>query len=314
MLPGNPACFEDIYMLKRNVIVLSAVMSAGLALPLAAQDTDAPTEDTTAAPEVEMIDVTGDTVIATVNGDDITMAHVVAARMTLPEQFQQLPDDVLLPGIVEQLVQQAVLGQAMGELSHRAEIRLENQRRELAANDKVDEVVSSAVTDEALQAAYDAQYADAEPTKEFSAAHILVETEDKAKELVAEIEGGGDFAELAQEHSTGPTGPNGGDLGWFSAGMMVKPFEDAVMEMEDGAVSAPIQTQFGWHVIKLNETRMKGAPTLDEVRDQLAVKIESDAVEAALKTLLDAAKIERIALEGIDPAALRDMSLLENND
>ena len=295
-------------MLKRNAIILSAALSAVLAYPLVAQDTGATTEPE-AEPKVEMIDVTGDTVVATVNGDDITMAHVVAARTNLPEQFQSLPDDVLLPGIVEQLIQQAVLGQAMGELSHRAEIRLENQRRELAANDKVEEVISSAVTDDALQAAYDAQYANAEPTKEFSASHILVEAEDKAKELIVELEGGADFAELAKTHSTGPSGPNGGELGWFGPGMMVKPFEDAVME--DGAISAPVQTQFGWHVIKLNESRMKGAPALEDVRDELAVQIESDAVETALKALLDAATIDRIALEGIDPAALRDMTLLD---
>ncbi|MCK8463246.1 peptidylprolyl isomerase [Aliiroseovarius sp. S1339] len=297
-------------MLKRNAIILSAALSATFAFPLAAQDTDTPAA-LEAEPAVEMIDVKGDTVIATVNGDDITMAHVVAARMSLPEQFQSLPDDVLLPGIVEQLIQQAVLGQAMGELSHRAEIRLENQRRELAANDKVDELVSSAVTDEALKVAYDAQYANAEPTQEFSASHILVETEDKAKELIVELDGGADFAELAKEHSTGPSGPGGGELGWFGPGMMVKPFEDAVMAMEDGKISAPVETQFGWHVIKRNESRTKGAPALDEVREELAVQIETDAVEAALKALLDAATIDRIALEGIDPAALRDMTLLD---
>ena len=297
-------------MLKRNALFLTTALSVGLAFPLSAQDTST-TEAQTEKPAVEMIDVTGDTVVATVNGEDITMAHLVAARASLPEQFQQLPDDVLLPGIVEQLIQQAVLGQAMGELSHRAEIRLENQRREMAANDKVEEVMESAVTDEALQAAYDAEYADAEPTQEFSAAHILVETEDKAKELIEELSGGADFAELAKEHSTGPSGPGGGDLGWFSAGMMVKPFEDAVMGMEAGAISDPVQTQFGWHVIKLNEIRMKGAPTLDDVRSELTIKVENDAVEAALKALLDAAKIDRIALEGIDPAKLRDMTLLD---
>ncbi|MCK8484384.1 peptidylprolyl isomerase [Aliiroseovarius sp. S2029] len=297
-------------MLKRNVLLLTTALSLGLTAPLAAQDTETANTQTEDQ-KVEMIDVTGDTVVATVNGEDITMAHLVAARVSLPEQFQQLPDDVLLPGIVEQLIQQAVLGQAMGELSHRAEIRLENQRRELAANDKVEEVIAGAVTDEALQAAYDAEYADAEPTQEFSAAHILVETEDKAKELIEELDGGADFAELAKEHSTGPSGPGGGELGWFSAGMMVKPFEDAVMGMEPGSVSAPVQTQFGWHVIKLNETRMKGAPTLDEVRSELTIKVENDAVEAALKALLDAAKIDRIELESIDPAALRDMTLLD---
>lgn len=293
-------------MLKRNALMISTAIALSTALPLAAQDDKAAAE-----PAVEKIDVKADTVVATVNGDKITMAHVIMARMSLPQQFQQLPEDVLLPGIVEQLIQQAVLGQAMGELSQRAEIRLENQRRELAANDKVEAVMAGAVTDEALKAAYDAQYSDAEPTAEYKAAHILVETEDKAKELVTELEGGADFAELAKTHSTGPSGPNGGDLGWFSAGMMVKPFEEAAIALEPGAISAPVKTDFGWHVIKLEETRMKGAPTLDEVRDELIAKVEGDAVNEALQTLLDAATIDRIKLETIDPSVLRDTSLIE---
>lgn len=293
-------------MLKRNALMISAAIALLAAWPLAAQDDKAATE-----PVVEKIDVKADTAVATVNGDKITMAHVIMARMSLPQQFQQLPDDVLLPGIVEQLIQQAVLGQAMGELSQRAEIRLENQRRELAANDKVEAVIANAVTEEALRAAYDAEYADAEPTKEYSAAHILVKTEDEARKLIAELEGGADFAELAKTHSTGPTGANGGDLGWFSAGMMVKPFEDAVVASEPGAISAPVKTDFGWHVIKLNEVRMKGAPAFDEVRDELAAKVEGDAVNAALQTLLNAATIDRIELDRIDASVLRDTSLIE---
>lgn len=293
-------------MLKRNALMISTAIVLSVALPLAAQDDKAAAE-----PAVEKIDVEADTVVATVNGDKITMAHVVMARMSLPQQFQQLPDDVLLPGIVEQLIQQAVLGQAMGELSQRAEIRLENQRRELAANEKVEAVIAKAVTEEALQAAYDAQYADAEPTTEYKASHILVKTEDEAKGLVADLEAGADFAELAKERSTGPSGPNGGDLGWFSAGMMVKPFEDATVALEPGAISAPVKTDYGWHVIKLEDTRLKGAPTLDEVRDEIAAKVEGDAVNEALQTLLDAATIDRINLESIDATVLRDTSLIE---
>lgn len=293
-------------MLKRNALMISTAIVLSVALPLAAQDDKAAAE-----PAVEKIDVEADTVVATVNGDKITMAHVVMARMSLPQQFQQLPDDVLLPGIVEQLIQQAVLGQAMGELSQRAEIRLENQRRELAANEKVEAVIAKAVTEEALQAAYDAQYADAEPTTEYKASHILVKTEDEAKGLVADLEAGADFAELAKERSTGTSGPNGGDLGWFSAGMMVKPFEDATVALEPGAISAPVKTDYGWHVIKLEDTRLKGAPTLDEVRDEIAAKVEGDAVNEALQTLLDAATIDRINLESIDATVLRDTSLIE---
>lgn len=292
-------------MLNRHAAAFGIALSLTFGAPGVAQDTTS--EDAT--PRVE---VQADTVLATVNGENITVAHVIAARQGLAQQFQQLPDDVLFPGLIDQLIQQTVLGQAVEEISRRGEIILENQRREVAAAEKVDGIVATAVTDDALQAAYDAKYADAEPTKEFSAAHILVATEEEAKELITKLEGGADFAELAKEFSTGPSGPNGGDLGWFGPGMMVKPFEDAAMALSTGEVSAPVQTQFGWHVVKLNDTRMVGAPELDKVRAELAAQIESDAVEAALQTLLDGATIERTDLEGIDPAVTRDMTLLDN--
>ncbi|NDW54405.1 peptidylprolyl isomerase [Aliiroseovarius sp. PrR006] len=288
-------------MIYRHAAAFGFALSLTLGAPAFAQDD--------AAPAVE---VQADTVLATVNGENITVAHVIASRQTLAQQYQQLPDDVLFSGLVEQLIQQTVLGQAADEISRRNEIILENTRREMAAAQHVDAIVTDAVTEDALQKAYDAQYADAEPTKEFSAAHILVATEDEAKELITKLDGGADFAELAKEFSTGPSGPGGGDLGWFGPGMMVKPFEDAVFALETGAVSAPVQTQFGWHVVKLNETRMVGAPELDEVRAELAAQIEADAVDVALQALLDGATIERTALEGIDPAVSRDMTLLDN--
>ncbi|MDA5093021.1 peptidylprolyl isomerase [Aliiroseovarius sp. KMU-50] len=295
-------------MSKRTTILLGTALSLMIGLPAHAQETGNVEE---APAEMVKIDANGATVLANVNGEDITLGHLIVARQGLSPQYQNLPNDVLLQGLLEQVIQQTVLGQAIGELSHRAELQLENQRRSVIATEKVDEVISTAVTEEALQSAYDEAYADAEPTKEFHAAHILVEAEEKAKELIVELEAGADFAELAKEHSTGPSGPNGGDLGWFGKGMMVKPFEDAVLTLEPGNVSAPVETQFGWHVVKLNETRMKGAPPLDEVREELAVKIETDAVEMAVQKLLDAANIDRVDLNTIDPAALGNLSLLD---
>jgi peptidyl-prolyl cis-trans isomerase C len=252
-----------------------------------------------------------DTIVATVNGEAITLGHVIAARFALPEQFQTLPNDVLLPGIVEQLIQQTVLGQAIEEISNRAQIQLDNERRAIVATEKLDEVISGAVDDAKVQAAYDAAYADAEPTQEWNASHILVETEEEAQALIEELAGEADFSALAREHSTGPSGPSGGELGWFGPGMMVEPFETAVTGMEAGAVAGPVQTQFGWHVIKLNETRMKGAPELDEVRGDIEAELENDAVEQALAALLDAASIERSDIESIDPNVLSDVSLLD---
>ncbi|GKY86418.1 peptidylprolyl isomerase [Sinisalibacter aestuarii] len=292
----------------RSTLLAGAALSLFLAAPLRAQDA----ETTEAAPEAsEYMAVDANTVLATVNGEDITVGHIVAARLALPEQYQALPNEVLLEGLIEQLIQQTVLGQAMGEMTNRAQIQLDNERRAITATEKLDSVLSEAVDDAKIQAAYDAEYANAEPTKEWNASHILVETEEEAADLIVKLEDGADFAELAQEFSTGPSGPSGGELGWFSAGMMVQPFEEAVTGMDDGAVAGPVQTQFGWHVIKLNESRMKGAPALEEVQGDIISKLENDAVEQALATLLDAATIERTDLTKVDPAVLGDPAILD---
>jgi peptidyl-prolyl cis-trans isomerase C len=256
--------------------------------------------------------VTVDTVVATVNGQEITLGHVLSARASLPQQYQQLPDNVLFEGIVEQMVQQSLLAQQKeGDLSDRVRFALDNERRLLLAGEAVEEIIDAAVTDEALQAAYAARYADAEPGKEYNASHILVETEEEAQALIEQLAGGASFAALAQEHSTGPSGPRGGELGWFGEGAMVAPFEEAVMALDVGAVSAPVQTQFGWHVIKLNETRAAEAPALDEVREELAEEIRTAAVQERLDAMMSAATIDNRAGE-IDPSVLSRPDLLEN--
>lgn len=288
-------------LVYRKSWLAGAALSVLIAAPLAAQDAET-------APAME---VDASTVVATVNGEDITLGHVIAARLTLPEKYQSLPNDALLDGLIEQLIQQTVLGQAMGEMTRRVQTQLDNERRAITATETLDDVIASAVDEAKVQAAYEAEYADAEPTKEWNASHILVETEEEAAALIEELANGADFADLAREHSTGPSGPSGGELGWFSAGMMVKPFEDAVVGMTDGDVAGPIQTQFGWHVVKLNETRMKGAPPLEEVAGDIVEKLQNDAVEQALATLLEAADIERPNLDALDPNVLSDLTLLD---
>uniref|UniRef100_UPI003564B4C2 peptidylprolyl isomerase n=1 Tax=Actibacterium sp. TaxID=1872125 RepID=UPI003564B4C2 len=116
-------------------------------------------------------------------------------------------------------------------------------------------------------------------------------------------------AELAKEKSTGPSGPSGGALGWFSKGMMVQPFEDAVLSLEVGQVSDPVETQFGWHVVILNETRDKSAPALDEVRDEIIGQIQQDVVTQAIDEIAKNADVVRNET-AIDPALLRNRDLL----
>ena len=127
---------------------------------------------------------------------------------------------------------------------------------------------------------------------QYKARHILLKTEPEASALIEELKGGADFAELAKEHSTGPTGPKGGDLGWFDANTMVPPFADAVRAMEPGTFSeTPVETRFGWHVILLEDTRENEAPGLDAVRDRITNTVVQQNVEAYIESLREKATI-----------------------
>ncbi|WP_103335181.1 peptidylprolyl isomerase [Pseudotabrizicola formosa] len=257
-------------------------------------------------------DTTADTIVATVNGTTITLGHMIALRESLPQQYQALPDDVLFSGILDQLIQQTALEQSVTDITKRDQLALENDRRGFISGVALQKVIAGAVTEEALQAAYDEKFANAPPATEYNAAHILVDSAEKAAELKAQLDGGADFAELARANSTDVgSGANGGDLGWFGPGMMVKPFEDAVIAAEIGQVTAPVQSDFGFHLILVKETRVAAAPSLDETRDELAAEIERTTVEAHLKSLTDAAEITRPG-EGLDPTLLRDATLLDN--
>ena len=281
-------------MQKPLTFLSSLALAAAVALPVAAQD----------EPGL-------DTVVATVNDTEITLGHMIVARASLPQQYQQLPEDVLFKGLLDQLVQQTALADSFtGELPPRVTLSLENETRSLTAGEAIEGVMAEDVSDEELQAAYDAQYSDAEPEPEFNASHILVETKEEADAIKAELDGGADFAELAKEKSTGPSGPGGGSLGWFGPGMMVPAFEEAVAGMEAGSVSEPVETQFGWHVIKLNETRTAEAPALEDVREELETQIRQTNVQEAIESLTDSAEVDRSAAEGIDPSVLNNIEWL----
>ena len=283
-------------MAKHYGLWAGVVLACGMALPALAQD-DAPTADT---------------VVATVNGTEITLGELIILREKLPAQYQALPDDMLFKGLIDQAIQQTALEQSVADTAtKRDELWMRTDQRSYLAGKALQAVVQAAVTDEALQKAYDEKYATAPAAKEYNAQHILVDSEEKANELKAQIDGGADFAELAKANST-DTGSavNGGDLGWFGLGMMVAPFEEAVVAATPGTVTAPVKTDFGWHLIKVNEVRDATKPAIDEVRDELAAEIEQAAVEAHVTGLTGGAEITRPG-EGLDPALLRDASLLD---
>lgn len=256
-------------------------------------------------------DMTAETVLATVNGENITLGQMIAARKALPEQYQQLPDDVLFKGLLEQLIQQTAMAQ-VGEKNKTQldDLNVENQKRAYFSGQVLEAAASAAVTEEALKKAYDEKYAKAVPAKEYDASHILVKTEEEAKAIKAELDKGGDFAAIAKEKSEDKgTAANGGSLGWFGLGMMVKPFEDAVVALEKGKTSDPVKSDFGWHIIHLNDVRDAAVPKFEDVKAELEGDLRQKAVEAKVKELTDAAKVEKKD-DGVDPAILKNLALI----
>ncbi|MDG1067095.1 MAG: peptidylprolyl isomerase [Sulfitobacter sp.] len=270
---------------------------AAFSLPAAAQDA------TPADPS---------TVVATVGDTEITVGHMIVAWASLPEQYQGLPDDVLFQGILDQLVQQTALQQQFsGDLPSRISLQLENEQRSLVAGEAINGIMESPLAEADVLAAYAEEYSNSEQSTEFNASHILVETEEEALAIVEELKEGADFATVAREKSTGPSGPNGGQLGWFGEGAMVPEFEAAVVAMEPGAVSAPVKTQFGWHVITLNETRVQEAPKLEDVRAELEMQIRQIRAQAKIEEVTAAAQVDRSGAEGIAPSVIKQVSALE---
>ena len=252
------------------------------------------------------------TVVASVNGKTITLGEMIMMKGSLPQQFAQLPDEMLFDGILNQLVQQALLAESIETPPARVAIALKNEQRQLLAAEAIDALLAAQMSEDAIKAAYYAKYANAQPATEWNASHILVETEEAAADLAKQAREGADFAELAKAHSTGPSGPNGGQLGWFGAGMMVPAFEQAVAGMQAEQVSDPVQTQFGWHVIRLNETRVAAAPDLAEVRPEIEAELQQKLIEEQLAKLAQGANIDQSAAAGLDKSLLSRIDLLED--
>jgi peptidyl-prolyl cis-trans isomerase C len=252
-----------------------------------------------------------DTVLATVNGVSITLGDLIVSRDGLPDQYKSLPDETLFTGILDQLVQQEALMQSLGgTLTRKDTLALADQRRSYLSNVALGAGIADAVTDEAIQAAYDTRYKDAAPSVEYHASHILVDSEEKSKELLAQIKDGVAFAELAKANSSDGSAASGGDLGWFGLGAMVKPFEDAVVAAKVGEVAGPVKSDFGWHLILVTETRNASAPALADVRDELAAEVQKSAVAAFIAEVTAKAEITR-SEAAVDPALIKDLTLLD---
>lgn len=233
-------------------------------------------------------------VVATVNGEAITEIE----RTTQSEQFkargQNATDDQVVDELVSlELMRQEAIKRGLDKTpTMAAEMKIMQAR--VLANALLTEFTSGIdMSDDALRAEYDKQI-EMTDAKEFNASHILLDTEEKAIEVIAELDGGADFAEAAKKYSTGPSGPNGGSLGWFDAGTMVPEFSAAVATMEPGKHSAaPVQTQFGFHIIKLEDTRSKEPQPFESVKEQISQMMMRTQVEDFIKGLHESAEISR---------------------
>ena len=250
------------------------------------------------------------TVVAKVGDTEITLGHVLLMRQHLPQQYTQLADDVLLDGIVNQLVEQHLLGQGVAE-TDLMRLKIENEQRALRAAETIQAIMQSTVSEDDVTSYYNEQFIDADLEQEFNASHILVETEEEAQALVTELEGGADFAELAKEKSTGPSGPNGGQLGWFGKGAMVPEFEAAVPELAPEEVSPPVKTQFGWHVVRLNEVRDIEPPELSEVRPQIEQQLRQQRITDRIAELREETEVE-LSFDELSADIIRNDALVSS--
>ncbi|MEN2978423.1 peptidylprolyl isomerase [Tistrella bauzanensis] len=239
-----------------------------------------------------------DPVVARVDGSDIRRSDVVAAYETLPPPYRSLPFEQLYDTLLDNVISSRLMVEAARKQGLESEDDVK-QRIQRAADRVLTEayltrLIDNAVTDEALKAAYDDFKTSFTPEEEVRARHILVATEDEAKAVKAELDKGGDFAKIAADKSTDPGAANGGDLGFFTADRMVKPFADAAFAMKPGEISDPVQSQFGWHVIKLEERRKQPVPSFEDKKQELEVQLQREAVDDALEALKADAEVERL--------------------
>ncbi len=293
----------------------SARLSAALlmlAVPALAQ-TAAPTSPPAGTPPAGTSAPAGDPVVATVNGKPVHLSDVKQAAESLPANVRALPPEMLYPKLIESIVSEKALADAARKQG------LENdpgvQQQIQAATDQVldnaylQKQVAPQVTEAALHARYDAEYAGKSGTEEVHARHILVPTEAEAKDVIAQLDKGADFATLAKKYSKDPGSADGGDLGFFKKDDMVPAFADAAFALKDGQYTeTPVHTQFGWHVIQVLGHRQSPPPSFEQASAQLRQEILKEGVQKAVADARAAADVKVFNLDG-SPAKATDTAM-----
>lgn len=248
----------------------------------------------------------GNPVVAKVDGRDITRVDVFRYIKMLPENVQQLPPPAIYPMAVEQVINTRIVQNKAEDAGLENDPEVQQQlnlaKQQIIRSVYVQRAVDKAISDAELKKVYDEKIGELPDVEEIQASHILVPDEAKAKEIIAKLEEGGDFAKLAAENSSDPGNKDkGGDLGWFSKQDMVPEFADAAFKLGKGEISkTPIKTQFGFHVVKVVDKRARAKPTFAEVKPMLKVEASREKLEGLLADWRKTAKVETFDING-DP-------------
>src|SRR3954451_15227084 len=293
---------------------LAAAALAMLSAPLLAQAQTTPAQTTPAPSTPAPAQSTpatsassgqnADTVIAKVGGEEIHASDLADAAQGLPEELRGLPPTMLYPMLLDQLVDRRVIVQAARKqgLQNDPAVKRAISRADdtVLQNALLTREIAPTLTDDAIKARYDRDYAGKQGEEEVRAAHILVADEAKAKEIIAELQKGADFAELAKKNSTDRSAAqNSGELGWFKKGDMLPEFSDAAFALKPGDITKePVKTRFGWHVIKLEERRVAPPPPLDQVRDEIRQSLIQEGVAKVLAQAKQGVDIQKFNQDG----------------
>jgi len=247
-------------------------------------------------------DTKSDPVVAVVNGKTLKRSDVVASAQTLPPQYRNQIDQ-LFPQLVDRLIDITL----MVDEGRRQKLQNDPEVKAIVAryeDEAIREVLvrrflAGKLSDEALKKRYADEVTKVPPSEELRASHILVKTQDEAKAIIKQLQGGADFAKLAKEKSTDTSAGNGGDLGYFGNGDMVPEFYAAAVKLKKGEYTKdPVKTQYGWHVIELTDRRTKAVPKFEEVKDQVKDQVTQELISAWLADIHKTAKIQKFGLDG----------------
>jgi peptidyl-prolyl cis-trans isomerase C len=249
-------------------------------------------------------------VLARVGGTEIRQSDIALAEADIGGGLQPSPPEVRQEALLTYLIDVTLIAQAAEEQkladAPGFDRRLAYARQKVLMEALLDKASKDASNEAAMKKVYDESVAQNKPVEEVSARHILVETEDKAKEVLAKLKAGTDFAELAKAESKDPGAADGGSLGYFTQDQMVPEFASVAFKLEKGALSDPVKTQFGWHIINIEDKRNKPVPSYDQVKDQIQTFVVRRAQAELVGKLRESGKVERISQKPETPAAPAD--------